>query len=51
MGIEVPVEQRGENHESSRIEYWQVHDLDRATAEEALPQIERQVHALVESLQ
>jgi protein-tyrosine phosphatase len=35
---------------ADRVEYWQVHDLDRATADEALPQIEQQVQALVESL-
>jgi protein-tyrosine phosphatase len=30
-----------------RVEYWQVPDLDRATAEAALNAIERQVHTLI----
>ncbi len=33
-----------------RIEYWNVHDLDMATAEEALAKIEKLVRALVNSL-
>ena len=33
-----------------RVEYWHVHDLDRATPEEALGEIERNVAALVEQL-
>jgi protein-tyrosine phosphatase len=33
-----------------RIEYWSVHDLDRATADEALREIERNMLGLVESL-
>lgn len=33
-----------------RVEYWSVHDLDFATPEEALPEIEEKVLALVEDL-
>jgi len=33
-----------------RAEYWAVHDLDAATPEEALPDIERRVRALVTGL-
>ena len=33
-----------------RIEYWHVDDLDCAEAQEALPHLEKQVHALVERL-
>ncbi len=33
-----------------RIEYWEVHDLDVATPEEALPELRRHVEALVERL-
>jgi protein-tyrosine phosphatase len=33
-----------------RVEYWHVHDLDRATPEQALAEIERNVAALVERL-
>ncbi|BET66222.1 low molecular weight phosphatase family protein [Opitutales bacterium ASA1] len=33
-----------------RITYWHVHDLDAATPEEALPEIETRVLALLESL-
>lgn len=32
------------------IEYWDVHDLDMAQPEEAIPQIERYVRALLEEL-
>lgn len=35
---------------ASRVEYWHVHDLDFATPDVALADIERQVRALVESL-
>lgn len=35
---------------ADRVEYWHVHDLDRATAEEAIPQIERQVIDLIKRL-
>ena len=35
---------------ADRIEYWHVHDLDQSEAEDALPQIERQVEALIEEL-
>jgi protein-tyrosine phosphatase len=34
-----------------RIEYWHVDDLDCAEAHEALPHLEKQIHALVERLQ
>jgi protein-tyrosine phosphatase len=34
----------------SRIRYWSVHDLDYATASEALPQLEQLVRALVDEL-
>jgi protein-tyrosine phosphatase len=33
-----------------RVEYWHIHDLDRATPEEALGEIHRNVAALVEQL-
>ncbi len=33
-----------------KVTYWKVHDLDAATAEEALPQIEQLVVALVDEL-
>jgi protein-tyrosine phosphatase len=33
-----------------RVEYWHVHDLDEATAEQAMPQIEQRVRRLVERL-
>jgi low molecular weight protein-tyrosine phosphatase len=33
-----------------RVEYWHVHDLDAATPDEALSQIERQVTELVERI-
>jgi protein-tyrosine phosphatase len=33
-----------------RVEYWQVHDLDCATPEEAIPQLERQVLNLLDCL-
>jgi protein-tyrosine phosphatase len=33
-----------------RIEYWHVDDLDCAEADEALPHLEQQIHALVERL-
>ena len=35
---------------SERIEYWHVHDIDYAAPEEALPQIEQAVRALLERL-
>jgi protein-tyrosine phosphatase len=35
---------------AERAEYWAVHDLDAATPEEALPEIERRVEALVARL-
>ena len=35
---------------SERIEYWHVHDIDYAAPEEALPQIEHAVLALLERL-
>jgi protein-tyrosine phosphatase len=34
-----------------RVEYWAVHDLDAATPEQALPEIEEHVRALVGRLQ
>ncbi len=34
----------------NRIEYWHVHDLDGATPEEALPEIEEKVLRLVDEL-
>ena len=33
-----------------RIEYWHVDDLDCAEVHEALPHLEKQIHALVERL-
>jgi protein-tyrosine phosphatase len=35
---------------TERVEYWHVHDIDYATPEEALPQIEYAVQALLERL-
>ena len=35
---------------TERIEYWHVHDIDCASPEEALPQIEQAVQALLERL-
>ncbi|MEO1228590.1 MAG: low molecular weight phosphatase family protein [Myxococcota bacterium] len=35
---------------SERVDYWQVHDLDRATPESALTDIETRVRRLVEAL-
>ncbi len=35
---------------ADRIEYWHVHDLDMAGADEAIPAIERQVHELLDEL-
>jgi protein-tyrosine phosphatase len=35
---------------ADRVEYWRVSDLDRASADQALAQIERQVHALIGQL-
>jgi protein-tyrosine phosphatase len=35
---------------TERVEYWHVHDIDYATPEEALPQIEYAVRALLERL-
>ena len=35
---------------TERIEYWHVHDIDYATPQEALPQIEHAVRALLERL-
>ena len=35
---------------ADRVEYWHVHDLDCATSDQALPQLEQQVVALVERL-
>lgn len=35
---------------SERIEYWQVHDIDYATPEVALPQIEQAIKGLLERL-
>ncbi len=35
---------------ADRITYWEVHDLDFATPEEALPQIEQKIFALIDSL-
>jgi protein-tyrosine phosphatase len=32
------------------VEYWLVHDIDRATIEIALPQLERHINRLIESL-
>ena len=34
----------------NRIEYWEVHDLDCALPDEALPQLQRHVDALIERL-
>ncbi len=38
-------------HLVDRVEYWSVHDLDAATPEQALPEIEEQVRALIARLQ
>jgi protein-tyrosine phosphatase len=38
-------------HLVDRIEYWAVHDLDAATPEQALAEIEEQVRALIARLQ
>ena len=35
---------------TERIEYWHVHDIDFAAPEDALPQIEDAVRALLERL-
>jgi protein-tyrosine phosphatase len=35
---------------AGRVEYWQVHDLDRATASDGLAEIERQVEGLLQRL-
>jgi protein-tyrosine phosphatase len=35
---------------AGRVEFWQVHDIDQALPSEALPQIEREVLALLERL-
>jgi protein-tyrosine phosphatase len=35
---------------ADRIEYWHVHDLDVSEADEALPEIERLVEALIEEI-
>jgi protein-tyrosine phosphatase len=34
----------------NRVEYWHVHDIDQAAPEEALPQIEMAVQALLARL-
>lgn len=34
-----------------RVEYWEVHDLDCATADEALPELEQRVRELFDRLQ
>jgi protein-tyrosine phosphatase len=36
---------------SAKTEFWHIHDVDQATPEQALPEIERLVEALVERLQ
>jgi protein-tyrosine phosphatase len=33
-----------------RVEYWQIHDLDCATPEEAIPLLEREVLSLLDRL-
>jgi len=35
---------------ADHIQYWHVHDLDQSEAEDALPEIERQVEALIEEM-
>jgi hypothetical protein len=35
---------------ANKIEYWSVHDVDEAPADEALPQIERELYALIQRL-
>lgn len=37
-------------HWEDRIAYWHVHDVDYATPEEALPQIEQNVQTLIHEL-
>src|SRR5262249_39843524 len=34
-----------------RVEYWEVHDLDCAGPDEAIPHLEREVRALIERLE
>jgi protein-tyrosine phosphatase len=34
----------------NQVEYWHVHDVDQASSDEALPQIERLVNQLIERL-
>jgi protein-tyrosine phosphatase len=36
---------------AGRVEYWAIHDLDAATPEQALPEIERRVRELIVRLQ
>jgi protein-tyrosine phosphatase len=35
---------------TERVEFWHIHDVDKATPEEALPEIERLVEQLIERL-
>ena len=35
---------------ADKIEYWTVHDVDAAPADETLPEIERELHALIQRL-
>jgi len=35
---------------AERVEYWHIHDLDGASADEALPELEREVRALIQRL-
>lgn len=45
-----PLMQKRFNEFTERVEYWHVHDVDQVSSEEALPQIERQVDALIARL-
>jgi protein-tyrosine phosphatase len=37
-------------HWTDKIEYWSVHDVDVAPPDETLPEIERELHALIQRL-
>jgi len=46
-----PVMNRNVPLQADSVEYWTVHDLDVATPEEALPQIERRVKKIIARLE
>ena len=33
---------------ADRVEYWHIHDLDGASADEAIPALEREIHSLIQ---